>query len=224
MSADRELLDDIIYEDPFGNTHRQQVQYEWRPQRCVNCLNFGHVQVKCPEKSLDELFNAMKEKEAEYQAKLVCKALLAVEDAVGAVRERERDKRAYESGESSSKGESKEVKMRVFKNDEVVVVPETQEVLVESSESSESIESVDSEEQPIGERFKQYVSKSAAKRAKHKEKKTLGRDDKETGKEKVSDSKGNKGEPKGLEVQGRGNKKEVKRGGKNKFTKFTFNG
>lgn len=47
--ADREMLDDVVYEDPFGNTYRQRVKCEWRHVRCVNCLNLGHLQEKCSE-------------------------------------------------------------------------------------------------------------------------------------------------------------------------------
>ncbi|KAL9685136.1 hypothetical protein QQ045_022583 [Rhodiola kirilowii] len=40
---DVELTDKIEYQDPYGNSYVQSVMYEWRPPRCDNCYNFGHL-------------------------------------------------------------------------------------------------------------------------------------------------------------------------------------
>ncbi|KAL9665702.1 hypothetical protein QQ045_000021 [Rhodiola kirilowii] len=41
--ADQEFMDHIEYEDPYGNCYVQPVEYEWKPPRCHNCCNFGHL-------------------------------------------------------------------------------------------------------------------------------------------------------------------------------------
>ncbi|KAL9663476.1 hypothetical protein QQ045_018863 [Rhodiola kirilowii] len=61
--GDVELLDRIEYEDPYGNCYVQPVLYEWRPPRCTNCCNFGHLKEMCPEPNLEAMLAAMKEKE-----------------------------------------------------------------------------------------------------------------------------------------------------------------
>ncbi|CAM8881351.1 unnamed protein product [Rhodiola kirilowii] len=61
--GDVELLDRIEYEDPYGNCYVQPVLYEWRPPRCTNCCNFGHLKEMCPEPNLEGMLAAVKEKE-----------------------------------------------------------------------------------------------------------------------------------------------------------------
>ncbi|CAM8885833.1 unnamed protein product [Rhodiola kirilowii] len=61
--GDVELLDRIEYEDPYGNCYVQPVLYEWRPPRCTNCCNFGHLKEMCPEPNFEAMLAAMKEKE-----------------------------------------------------------------------------------------------------------------------------------------------------------------
>ncbi|KAL9674556.1 hypothetical protein QQ045_030828 [Rhodiola kirilowii] len=58
-----ELEDFIEYEDPFGNRYVQSVLYEWRPPRCSNCCNFGHLKEQCTEPNLDQMVAALKAKE-----------------------------------------------------------------------------------------------------------------------------------------------------------------
>ncbi|KAL9686760.1 hypothetical protein QQ045_031153 [Rhodiola kirilowii] len=58
-----ELIDSIAFEDPYGNSYVQPVLYEWRPPRCVNCNNFGHLKGNCPEPNLDQMIAALKERE-----------------------------------------------------------------------------------------------------------------------------------------------------------------
>ncbi|KAL9689834.1 hypothetical protein QQ045_010224 [Rhodiola kirilowii] len=61
--ADQEFLDCIEFEDPYGNCHHQPVVYEWRPPRCSNCCNFGHLTEKCPQPSLEMMLEGLREKE-----------------------------------------------------------------------------------------------------------------------------------------------------------------
>ncbi|KAL9691043.1 hypothetical protein QQ045_011460 [Rhodiola kirilowii] len=58
-----ELENFIEYEDPFENRYVQPVLYEWRPPRCNNCCNFGHLKEQCPEPNLDQMLAALKAKE-----------------------------------------------------------------------------------------------------------------------------------------------------------------
>lgn len=77
--ADMDFIDEIEYEDPYGNKYRQEVFYEWRPPRCSNCLNFGHMKDKCPEESLETLIDVMKKHE-EQQRRREISSLLVTSD------------------------------------------------------------------------------------------------------------------------------------------------
>ncbi|CAM8962978.1 unnamed protein product [Rhodiola kirilowii] len=61
--ADQDFMDCIEYEDPYGNCYVQPVEYEWRPPRCLNCFNFGHVNAKCPEPNMERMLEGLRERE-----------------------------------------------------------------------------------------------------------------------------------------------------------------
>ncbi|KAL9675962.1 hypothetical protein QQ045_004171 [Rhodiola kirilowii] len=61
--AEVDFQDVIEFRDPYGNLYVQPVIYEWKPPRCVNCFNYGHVQQRCPEPSLEMMIDGLKEKE-----------------------------------------------------------------------------------------------------------------------------------------------------------------
>ncbi|KAL9677301.1 hypothetical protein QQ045_005529 [Rhodiola kirilowii] len=61
--ADQEFMDYIEYEDPYGNCYVQPVEYEWRPPRCSNCCNFGHLNAKCPQPNFERMLDGLRERE-----------------------------------------------------------------------------------------------------------------------------------------------------------------
>lgn len=63
ISDETDFVNEIDYADPFGNTYAQPVIYEWRPPRCTNCLNFGHLKDKCSESCLEDLIVQLKHHE-----------------------------------------------------------------------------------------------------------------------------------------------------------------
>ncbi|CAM8977828.1 unnamed protein product [Rhodiola kirilowii] len=62
--ADHEFREVIRYKDPYGNSFTQPVVYEWKPLRCTNCLNFGHLSNKCPEPNMEKMLDELRKHEA----------------------------------------------------------------------------------------------------------------------------------------------------------------
>ncbi|KAL9672188.1 hypothetical protein QQ045_028438 [Rhodiola kirilowii] len=147
-----ELVDSIEYEDPYGNNYVQPVLYEWKPLRCVNCYNFGHLKVNCLEPNLDQMIDALKEKEME---------------AV-----KEKDKReAVEEHEEIEVIEETLIEV-AEEAEEDVVGEESSEKLVVMAERvrKEAIKNGRPKEHDGIGAFKLILSKSAQKRARQKEK------------------------------------------------------
>ncbi|KAL9676187.1 hypothetical protein QQ045_004400 [Rhodiola kirilowii] len=145
--VDQEFMDHIEYEDPYGNCYVQLVVYEWKPPRCHNYCNFGHLSDKCPGPNLEMMLEGLKEKEKRDRA-LKDKRDLC-EDEIECDEENVR--------ETEQQGEDIEPQ-------ESVCVPETQmkgiqrpnEGIVEVKEGNNG--------------FIPVLSKSAQKRARQKEK------------------------------------------------------
>ncbi|CAM8957402.1 unnamed protein product [Rhodiola kirilowii] len=145
IHADQELMDRIEFEDPYGNINVQPVEYEWKPPRCHNCCNFGHLSDKCPEPNLERMIAGLKERE-QWERERKDKRDVCEEE--------------IESGEDTAM--DKEQNNEALEPAESVCVPETQ---MNPSSNAKTLKEKEGHTS-----FVPYLSKSAQKRARQKAK------------------------------------------------------
>ncbi|KAL9663819.1 hypothetical protein QQ045_019211 [Rhodiola kirilowii] len=174
--ADAELLNSIEYQDPYGNKFVQPVLYEWEPPRCNNCCNFGHTVDKCPEPNLEKMIEMMREQEMR-SLKLKDKTDLndnGIERVTQEVRQHGTGEETYDlcsivsdTQAEIEKGDKEEVNIE---EGGVLKDPKVREALVEE--------------------FKEFMSKSALKRARRKERRNSGEGGSREGTDKAESSSG----------------------------------
>ncbi|KAL9683651.1 hypothetical protein QQ045_015476 [Rhodiola kirilowii] len=103
------ICTDGVTAEGSSYNYARPVEYEWKPPRCHNCCNFGHLSKKCPEPNFEMMLEGLKEREKSERARMDKRD--ACEDEIECDEET--------SGEKERNGEDLEP-------EESVCVPETQ--------------------------------------------------------------------------------------------------
>ncbi|CAM8962999.1 unnamed protein product [Rhodiola kirilowii] len=174
--AEVELQDSIEYQDPYGNCYFQLVMYEWKLPKCTNCCNFGYMVEKCPEPNLEVMLEAMRRREVmEFKQK---KNKEGIDDI---------DKECVEETPEVAVDEDLLVRVKQDVEDLCSIVPDTQKEMAipemtEDNRRPKEIAFDDPKRKTaLADGFERFLSKSALKRAKQKEKRNSGGEDISTG-------------------------------------------
>ncbi|KAL9683288.1 hypothetical protein QQ045_015108 [Rhodiola kirilowii] len=103
------ICTDGVTAEGSSYNYARPVEYEWKPPRCHNCCNFGHLSEKCPEPNFEMMLEGLKEREKSERPRMDKRD--ACEDEIECDEET--------SGEKERNGEDLEP-------EESVCVPETQ--------------------------------------------------------------------------------------------------
>ncbi|CAM8962998.1 unnamed protein product [Rhodiola kirilowii] len=170
------VWDSIEYQDPYGNCYFQLVMYEWKLPKCTNCCNFGYMVEKCPEPNLEVMLEAMRRREVmEFKQK---KNKEGIDDI---------DKECVEETPEVAVDEDLLVRVKQDVEDLCSIVPDTQKEMAipemtEDNRRPKEIAFDDPKRKTaLADGFERFLSKSALKRAKQKEKRNSGGEDISTG-------------------------------------------
>ncbi|KAL9663301.1 hypothetical protein QQ045_028141 [Rhodiola kirilowii] len=178
--AELELEETIEFQDPYGNSYVQHVEYEWKPPRCVNCLHFGHLKERCPEPSMEMMIDGLKEEERDRKNKFKFLDTVVFTEA---------DDEYVEETPVPLQGEKDHHLLNAVEVNEGMdedLCSIVQDTLAAVDKEQDRAKSVSSERRggddpksklTIAEEFQEYVSKSALKKARRKERKRTGGED-----------------------------------------------